>query len=85
MKSIRFLLLTAAIMLASCSSAPEPRIITGDREAVSFTWVTDNATILDITELARKHCAKYNRFARLAADDYGKTHTTIFTCNQVDG
>ena len=76
--------LVAAIMLASCSTAPAPRVITADQDAVSYTWVTDNATILDVTELARKHCAKYGRTARLAADNAGATHTTIFTCKPAD-
>jgi len=85
MKAVFFLPLVAAFLLASCSTAPAPRVITADLDAVSYTWVTDNATILDITELARKHCAKFGRTARLAADNAGATHTTIFTCKVVDG
>jgi len=85
MKAICFLPVAAAVLLAACSTAPAPKVITADQDAVSFTWVTDNATILDITELARKHCAKFGRTARLAADNAGATHTTIFTCKGVDG
>ena len=84
MKFIRCLPLVAAFIVVSCSTAPAPRIITADKDAVSFTWVTTNATILDITELARKHCAKFDRIARLAADNAGATHTTIFTCKAAD-
>ncbi len=84
MKAIRFLPLVAAIIVVSCSTAPAPRVITADQDAVSYTWVTANATILDITELARKHCAKFGRTARLAADNAGATHTTIFTCKVID-